>query len=98
MAPETESVKRKIENLVFHSGPKKKIRKQREAGLLIEAFEMFTKASNSLETAYSQLQVKAQKLTEELEEKNQELQRSLRAKEEAQNYLNNILERLLCSS
>lgn len=67
-----------------------------EAKLLLEAFEMFTQASSSLESAFSQLQAKAQKLTEELEAKNLELERSLREKVEAQNYLKTILERLPC--
>lgn len=57
---------------------------------------MFTKASSSLETAFSRLQKKAQKLTEELEAKNLELEKSLQEKEEAQSYLHNILERLPC--
>jgi signal transduction histidine kinase len=96
MAPEVERVREEIENLVFSSVPKKGIRQGGETGLLIEAFEMFTKASSSLETAYSQLQAKAQKLTEELEAKNLELKRSLREKEEAQNFLHNILEKLPC--
>ncbi len=96
MAPEAENVKKQIENLVFPSGSKNKIRKEKETGLLLEAFEMFTKASSSLETAYSQLQAKVQRLTEELEAKNLELERSLQEKEEAQNYLHNILERLPC--
>ncbi|MBN2319549.1 MAG: PAS domain-containing protein [Acidobacteria bacterium] len=96
MAPEVERVREKIENMIFPSDPKKRIRQGGETGLLIEAFEMFTKASSSLETAYSQLQAKAQELTEELEAKNLELEKSLREKEEAQNFLHNILERLPC--
>jgi signal transduction histidine kinase len=71
----------------------------REAGetkLLLQAFEMFTNASSSLETAFAQLQAHAQRLTEELEAKNLELEKSLREKQEAQNYLKNILERLPC--
>lgn len=67
-----------------------------ETGLLLQAFQMFTSASNSLETAFSQLQIRAQRLTEELEAKNIELEKSLREKEEAQSYLRNILERLPC--
>jgi PAS domain S-box-containing protein len=67
-----------------------------ETGLLLQAFEMFTQASNSLESAFSQLQARAQRLTEELEAKNIELERSLREKEEAQSYLRTILERLPC--
>ena len=96
MTPEAENVKEQLENLVFPSSSKNKIRQEGETGLLIEAFEMFTRASSSLETAYSQLQAKAQRLTEELAAKNMELERSLREKEEAQNYLHNILERLPC--
>ena len=96
MAPEVERIKEKLGNLVFPSGPRKQIEKDGETGLLIEAFEMFTKASSSLETAYSHLQIKVQKLTEELEAKNLELERSLHEKEEAQNFLHNILERLPC--
>jgi signal transduction histidine kinase len=67
-----------------------------ETGLLLQAFEMFTQASNSLESAFSQLQTRAQRLTEELEAKNIELEKSLREKEEAQSYLRTILERLPC--
>jgi signal transduction histidine kinase len=67
-----------------------------ETKLLLEAFEMFTQASSSLESAFTQLQAKAQSLTEELEAKNLQLERSLREKEEAQNYLSTILERLPC--
>lgn len=96
MAPETESITGKLENLMFPSNPQTQIGEAGETGLLMEAFEMFTKASNSLESAFSQLQAKAQKLTEELAAKNLELERSLREKEEAQNYLHNILERLPC--
>jgi signal transduction histidine kinase len=67
-----------------------------ETGLLLEAFEMFTQASTSLESAFGQLQERAQRLTEELEIKNLELEKSLREKEEAQNYLKSILEKLPC--
>jgi two-component system, sensor histidine kinase FlrB len=67
-----------------------------ETKLLMEAFEMFTHASSSMESAFSQLQGRVQRLTEELESKNIQLERSLREKEEAQNYLKTILERLPC--
>jgi PAS domain S-box-containing protein len=67
-----------------------------ESGLLLQAFEMFTQASNSLESAFGQLQLRVQRLTEELESKNLELERSLHEKEEAQSYLRTILERLPC--
>jgi PAS domain S-box-containing protein len=69
---------------------------QGEKGLLLQAFEMFTQASSSLESAFSQLQARVQRLTEELEAKNSELECSLREKEEAQSYLNTLLERLPC--
>lgn len=64
--------------------------------LLLEAFEMFTHASGSLESAFTHLQARAQRLTEELEAKNIELGKSLFEKEQAQNYLKTILERLPC--
>jgi PAS domain S-box-containing protein len=67
-----------------------------DARLLLEAFEMFTHASGSLESAFTHLQARAQRLTEELEAKNIELGRSLFEKEQAQNYLKTILERLPC--
>jgi signal transduction histidine kinase len=67
-----------------------------ETRLLLEAFEMFTHASSSLETAFQQLQIRAKRLSDELEEKNRELEKSLRAKEEVENYLNTILESLPC--
>jgi PAS domain S-box-containing protein len=71
----------------------------RESGdskLLLQAFEMFTQASSSLESAFDRLQTRVQRLTEELEAKNIELERSLREKQEAQNYLRTILELLPC--
>ncbi len=67
-----------------------------EARLLREAFEVFAQASSSLETAFHELQERARRLSEELEQKNRQLQRSLREKQEAQNYLKTILERLPC--
>jgi signal transduction histidine kinase len=94
--PETERNEVKIESLVFQSYNQNRGQAEGEKGLLLEAFEMFTKASSSLETAFAQLQAKAQELTEELEVKNLELERSLREKEDVQNYLRTILERLPC--
>jgi signal transduction histidine kinase len=67
-----------------------------EAHLLLEAFETFTKASDSLESAFQQLEARAQRLSEELEARNRELKKSLREKAEAQKYLKTILERLPC--
>ena len=67
-----------------------------ETGLLIEAFRTFTLASNSLELTFGHLQSRVRRLTEELEAKNRELERSLREKQEAQEYLRTILEKLPC--
>jgi PAS domain S-box-containing protein len=67
-----------------------------EAGLLLEAFQMFTQASNSLETAFQQLQERTRRLSVELAVKNRELKKSLREKEEVQNFLARILESLPC--
>jgi PAS domain S-box-containing protein len=67
-----------------------------EAGLLLEAFQMFTQASSSLESAFQQLQARTRRLSDELAAKNRELKKSLREKEEAQNFLARILESLPC--
>jgi two-component system sensor histidine kinase FlrB len=67
-----------------------------DARLLLDAFEMFTQASNSLELAFEQLKSRAQRLSEELAAKNRELKKSLREKEEVQNYLKTILKCLPC--
>jgi signal transduction histidine kinase len=67
-----------------------------EKTLLLKAFEMFTQASGSLETAYQRLQAHARQLSEELENKNRELERSLAEKAEVQRFLASILERLPC--
>ena len=66
------------------------------AGLLLEAFQMFTQASSSLETAFQELQARTRRLSDELAAKNRELKKSLHEKEEAQNYLARILESLPC--
>ncbi len=67
-----------------------------DARLLLEAFETFTQASSSLESAFQQLRERARRLSEELAAKNRELKKSLQEKEEAQNYLRTILESLPC--
>ncbi len=67
-----------------------------ETRLLLEAFETFTQASTSLESAFQQLQQHARRLSEELEAKNRQLESTLQEKEEAQNYLKKILESLPC--
>lgn len=96
MAAEAENTERNMGNQVPPYDVQKIKNAEGETGLLLEAFQMFTKASSSLETAFCQLQDKAQKLTEELEAKNIELEKSLREKEEAQIFLRTILERLPC--
>jgi len=68
----------------------------RESRLLLQAFDMFTQASSSLESAFHQLQERTERLARELEFKNQELQTSLEEKEEVRNYLEAILECLPC--
>lgn len=75
------------------------VRENRDAGetrLLLEAFQMFTQASGSLETAFRQLQARTRHLSDELAAKNRELKKSLHEKEEVQNYLARILESLPC--
>jgi two-component system sensor histidine kinase FlrB len=96
MGQELEIIGSRKETMVFHPRLEEVKKESGERGLLLRAFEMFTQASSSLESAFSQLQARAQQLTEELEAKNLELQRSLREKEEAQSYLKTILERLPC--
>jgi len=85
---EMEKVHEKAEKVDIHNPA--------ETWLLLKAFETFTHASSSLESAFSQLKAHARRLTEELEAKNLELGKSLREKQEAQSYLKNILERLPC--
>ncbi len=67
-----------------------------EAGLLLEAFETFTRVSTSLESAFEQLKARAQRLSDELEVRNRQLKKSLRERAEARNYLRRILEHLPC--
>jgi signal transduction histidine kinase len=96
MTPEPDIIGCTISASVPIAMPAQEEPENGETGLLLQAFEMFTQASNSLESAFSQLQARAQRLTEELEAKNVELEKSLREKEEAQSYLRTILERLPC--
>jgi PAS domain S-box-containing protein len=96
MTSELENMSHTAEIPVFNSSPVQEAGEAGEKKLLMEAFMMFTQASSSLESAFCRLQEKAQRLTEELEAKNLELEKSLREKQEAQNYLRTILERLPC--
>jgi len=65
-----------------------------EGKLLAAAFESFTRATETLRRSYGLLQKQVKDLTLELHQKNLELERNLREKEEVKNYLNNILESL----
>jgi len=67
-----------------------------ETRLLLEAFETFIQASNSLESAFQKLQVRTRRLSQELAARNRELKKSLHEKEEVQNFLGRILESLPC--
>ena len=96
MAPELESVGCESEAPVFDSCLAPGNREAGETKLLLQAFEMFTQASSSLESAFGQLHARVKRLTEELESKNLELEKSLREKQEAQSYLKTILEKLPC--
>src|SRR5262249_4532080 len=64
--------------------------------LLLEAFNLFTKASDSLQAAYSQLPQRTESLSLELEATNRKLLQNLEEKERVRNYLNTILESLPC--
>jgi two-component system, sensor histidine kinase FlrB len=96
MATELEGAGGKRETAVLNACLKKESLEPGETKLLLQAFEIFTHASSSLESAFGQLRDRVQRLTEELEAKNIELETSLREKQEAQNYLRTILERLPC--
>ncbi len=96
MATELEGGGRRPETTAFNHCLAGENQEPGETKLLLQAFEKFTHASNSLESAFGQLRAHAQRLTEELEAKNVELEISLREKQEAQNYLRTILERLPC--
>lgn len=96
MATELEGGGRRPETTAFNHCLTGENQEPGETKLLLQAFEKFTHASNSLESAFGQLRAHAQRLTEELEAKNVELEISLREKQEAQNYLRTILERLPC--
>lgn len=58
---------------------------------LNEAFQNFTKASQSLESYYEALQDRIKYLTTELEHKNQQLNQALAETEQSKDYLNAIL-------
>ncbi len=66
------------------------------ANLLLDAFQVFTEASNSLESAFYQLEARTRRISEELAVTNRELKKSLREREIIRNYLRRILECLPC--
>ncbi|HYK87598.1 MAG TPA: ATP-binding protein, partial [Acidobacteriota bacterium] len=96
MAPESESVSGDFCPGSVSPAAVQAAREGGDARLLLDAFEMFTQASSSLESAFQQLKARAQRLSDELAAKNRELKKSLREKEEVQNYLKTILECLPC--
>jgi PAS domain S-box-containing protein len=67
---------------------------QNEMALLIEAFERFTGAGESVTRAYEELTIKVDELNLQLEEKNRELAANLAEKERLSVYLRNVLESL----
>jgi signal transduction histidine kinase len=93
---EAETPEADAANVSLTHEPPGESRESGEAHLLLQAFQMFTRASSSLESAFQQLQARAQRLSEELEAKNRELERSLRDNEEVRRFLDTILERLPC--
>jgi PAS domain S-box-containing protein len=96
MATEIEGLEPNTASIPLNACRPAECREPGETKLLLQAFELFTNASSSLESAFVQLRAHAQKLTEELAAKNLELEASLREKQEAQNYLRTILEHLPC--
>lgn len=65
-----------------------------ELSRLNDVFQTFTMASKSLERYYEMLQEKVRYLTQELEETNKELKRSLNATEEARDYLKGVIQNI----
>ncbi|OPY85207.1 MAG: Sporulation kinase A [Smithella sp. PtaU1.Bin162] len=63
--------------------------------LLQQSFESFNKATLDLQRAYGRLEERFAGLNKELEEKNNELVKTVEEKEQTKNYLQNILESLI---
>jgi two-component system sensor histidine kinase FlrB len=61
---------------------------------LLQAFDLFTTTSRSLQSSYQELRGQVQRLSSELESANAELKKSLEENERIQNYLRSILENL----
>ncbi|MBI5427131.1 MAG: PAS domain-containing protein [Nitrospinae bacterium] len=68
--------------------------RKKEIEILGRAFASFTEATQQLQNSYDILQARVQALDLELAEKNAELEKNLKEKEDVKNYLNNILESL----
>ncbi len=66
-----------------------------DLSLLQKSFESFNKATAELERAYSRLEERFASLNRELEDKNNELLKTIEEKEQTKNYLQNILESLI---
>lgn len=69
-------------------------KRRKEIEILSRAFASFNEATQQLQSSYDSLQQRVQALDLELAQKNEELQRNLREKDEVKNYLNYILESL----
>lgn len=69
-------------------------KRKKEIEILSRAFASFNEATQQLQNSYDNLQQRVQALDLELAQKNEELQRNLKEKDEVKNYLNYILESL----
>ena len=66
MATDIEAIEQNAGSIPLDVRQAAECREAGETKLLLQAFELFTNASSSLESAFVQLQAHAQKLTEEL--------------------------------
>ena len=69
-------------------------KRRKEIEILSRAFASFNEATQQLQNSYDNLQQRVQALDLELAEKNKELEKNLKEKDEVKNYLNYILESL----
>lgn len=68
--------------------------KKKELEILSQAFKQFNEVTRQLERSYEKLQTRVKELDLELAQKNEELEKNLKEKEDVKNYLNNILQSL----
>ncbi len=80
--------------LPMAESPSAEDERKKEIEILRRAFASFTEATQQLQSSYGVLQARVQALDLELAEKNAELEKNLKEKEDVKNYLNNILESL----